>query len=207
METSQTVLGGLPYDLISVSYFRLVGYILLLLLGDCAGGIPASRLILKPQAFLLIRAGWKRWFGLTLRRCFCAVFAACMLLLAVGLFSAPEWKTLFSWLLFTLHMEMIAAVQVLLIALFENAAAAILPVVLMQIVTLFLSKYTSGAWALLLPGNWGALARTAKFEVPDNYGRLHGGIPLWAAIALNAAVLLAICLFGWRLIRRKCMKQ
>ena len=79
METSQTVLGGLPYDLISVSYFRLVGYILLLLLGDCAGGIPASRLILKPQAFLLIRAGWKRWFGLTLRRCFCAVFAACML--------------------------------------------------------------------------------------------------------------------------------
>ena len=54
MKTSYTVLGGLPYDLISVSYFRLVGYLLLLLLGDCAGGIPASRLILKPQVLTTV---------------------------------------------------------------------------------------------------------------------------------------------------------
>ena len=207
MKTFYIPLGGLPYDTSSVNYINLLIYLLLLLLGDCSSGAPAAQLLLKQHHFVLLRAGWRRWFWLSFRRCFRAVLAVCAVLLLIGLLTYPEWKTVWAWLLFTLHMEMIAAVQVLLMALFENAAATMLPVIFFQLTSLLLSNPIPGAWALLLPGNWGALARTAEFENPGAYGIFHGGFPLWAAFALNAAVLLAICLFGWRPVRRKRMKQ
>lgn len=206
-EAAPALLGGLPYEIQSVGYQRLLAYLLLLLLGSCAGGVPAARLLLKPHSFSLVRAGWRRWFARVLGRCLLSVLAFCGLLLAPNLLRHPEWRTLWAWLLFTLHMEMLAAVQVLLTALFENAAAAAASVTLTQTVSLLLSSRLPGAWALLLPGNWGALARTAEFELPDSLGSLHGGFPLWAAAALNAAVLLAIGSFGWRPIRRKHLKQ
>ena len=207
METSSVIFCGLPYDTAFVSYVRLLAYLLVLLPGDCASGIPAAQLLLKQHHFVLLRAGWRRWFWLTLRRCFCAVLVVCGVLLLITLLLYPEWKTLWAWMLFTLHLEMIAAVQVLLMALFENAAAAMLPVIFVQLVSMLLSQSFPGTLALLLPGNWGALARTTEFEVPDSLGRLHGGFPLWTAVALNLAVLLLICLFGWRFVRRKNMKR
>ena len=207
METSSVIFCGLPYDTAFVSYVRLLAYLLVLLLGDCSSGIPAAQLLLKQHHFVLLRAGWRRWFWLTLRRCFCAVLVVCGVLLLITLLLYPEWKTLWAWMLFTLHLEMIAAVQVLLMALFENAAAAMLPVIFVQLVSMLLSQSFPGTLALLLPGNWGALARTTEFEVPDSLGRLHGGFPLWTAVALNLAVLLLICLFGWRFVRRKNMKR
>ena len=82
-----------------------------------------------------------------------------------------------------------------------------LPVIFVQLVSMLLSQSVPGALALLLPGNWGALARTAEFRAPDSLGQLHGGFPLWAAVALNLSVLLLICLFGWRFVRRKNMKR
>lgn len=206
-EAAPALLGGLPYEIQSVGYQRLLAYLLLLLLGSCAGGVPAARLLLKPHSFSLVRAGWRRWFARVLGRCFLSVLAFCGLLLAPSLLRCPEWRTLWAWLLFTLHMEMLAAVQVLLTALFENAAAAAASVTLTQTVSLLLSSRLPGAWALLLPGNWGALARTAEFELPDSLGSLHGGFPLWAAAALNAAVLLAIGSFGWRPIRRRNVRK
>lgn len=206
-EAAPALLGGLPYEIQSVGYQRLLAYLLLLLLGSCAGGVPAARLLLKPHSFSLVRAGWRRWFARVLGRCLLSVLAFCGLLLAPSLLRCPEWRTLWAWLLFTLHMEMLAAVQVLLTALFENAMAAATSVTLTQIVSLLLSNAIPGALALLLPGNWGALARTSEFELPGSAGRLHGGFPLWAAAALNAAVLLPICLFGWRLVRGKTMKR
>lgn len=206
-EATPSLFGGLPYDIRSVEYKWVLACLLLLLLVDCSGGIPAARLLLKPHSFILVRAGWQRWFTLVLGRCFLAVLTCCGALLAPGLLRHLEWQTLWAWMLFTLHMEMIAAVQVFLTALFENATVAAASVTLTQIVSLLLSSRLPGAWALLLPGNWGALARTAEYEVPDKFGNFHGGFPLWAAAVLNAAVLLLIVLFGWRLVRRKHLKQ
>lgn len=201
------ILGGLPYDVSSVSYVVMLRYILILLLGNCAGGIPAARLAVRPQAFSLTRAGWRRWFAGILRRCFLLVLALCALLLAQALAAYPTWRTLWAWLLFTLHMQMIAALQVFLMAVLKNAAAALAPVLLVQLASLFLSMPLRYPLALVAPGNWGALNRTAEFEVPGRFGALHGGFPLWAAAALNLAVLLPICLFGWRLARRRYVKD
>ena len=221
--------GGLPYDTSLVSFLTLIAYILLLLIGDCASGIPAARLVLRPQSFVLVRAGWQRWFSLALRKCFLSALAACVILLIPGLLRFPDAKTLYAWLMFTLHMEMIAAVQVLLTALYENAVAALTPVLFVQLVSLLLSRKLPGLAALLLPGNWGSLCRTKEYEYSQLYrilnnlsapeeaaarsfpeyvaSRLHGGFLLWAAIALNLAVLLPICLFGWRLVRRKHQRK
>ena len=41
--------GGLPYNTSLISFLTLIAYILLLLIGDCASGIPAARLLLRPQ--------------------------------------------------------------------------------------------------------------------------------------------------------------
>ena len=202
MNGSFSLLGGLPYDVASVGYFRFLLYLLLLLLGDCAGGIPAARLILKSQSFVLLRAGWQRWFWRILSRCFLSVLAVCLLLLPIGLLCKPEWRTLWAWLLFTVHMEMLAAVQALLIALYQNAMVATVSVVLTQLASLLLSSRLPGASPLLFPGNWGALVRTVEFG-----GSLTRGFPLWAAVALNTAVLLTIVLFGWRLVRHRTLKE
>lgn len=202
MNETFSLLGGLPYDVSSVGYFRLLLYLLLLLLGDCAGGIPAARLILKSQSFVLLRAGWRRWFWRILSRCFLSVLSVCLLLLPISLLCEPMWRTLWAWLLFTLHMEMLAAVQALLIALYQNAMVATVSVVLTQLASLLLSNRLPGASPLLFPGNWGALVRTVEFG-----GSLTRGFPLWAAVALNTAVLLTIVLFGWRLVRHRTLKE
>ncbi len=201
MDRFSSLFGGLPYDVASVGYFRLLLYLLLLLLGDCAGGVPAARLLLKPQSFVLLRAGWRRWLWRVLSRCFASVLALCLLLLPIGLLRDPMWRTLWAWLLFTLHMEMLAAVQVLLIALYQNALIATVSVTFVQLASLFLSSRLPGALPLLLPGNWGALARTAEF------GARQDSFPLWAAAVLNAAVLLLITLFGWCFVRHKKMRE
>ena len=201
MDRFSSLFGGLPYDVASVGYFRLLFYLLLLLLGDCAGGVPAARLLLKPQSFVLLRAGWRRWFWMVLSRCFASVLALCLLLLPIGLLRAPTWETVRAWLLFTLHMEMLAAVQVLLIALYQNAMVAAVSVSFVQLASLFLSSRLPGALPLLLPGNWGALARTAEF------GARQDSFPLWAAAVLNAVVLLLITLFGWCFVRRNFYDQ
>ena len=201
MDRFSSLFGGLPYDVASVGYFRLLFYLLLLLLGDCAGGVPAARLLLKPQSFVLLRAGWRRWLWRVLSRCFASVLALCLLLLPIGLLRDPMWRTLWAWLLFTVHMEMLAAVQVLLIALYQNALIATVSVTFVQLASLFLSSRLPGALPLLLPGNWGALARTAE------YGARQDSFPLWAAAVLNAAVLLLITLFGWCFVRHKKMRE
>ena len=196
---------GLPYfvDALNVGNWRLVRYLLLLVLMNGAGGLPAARRILRPNVFVLHRAGWRRWFRGILFRSLALVFAVSLPLLALGFARYPEGKTVFAWLLFTLHMQMMSAVQVLLIALYDNAIAAVAAVLSVQLISLFSSNPIPGAWALLLPGNWGALARSAEYENPGAYGLFHGGFPLWSAFALNAAVLLPIVLFGWRAVRRK----
>ena len=201
MDRSFALFGGLPYDVASVGYFRLLLYLLLLLLGDCVGGVPAARLLLKPQSFVLLRAGWRRWLWRVLSRCFASVLVLCLLLLPVGLLCVPTETTVLAWLVFALHMEMLAAVQVLLIALYQNAMIATVSVSFVQLASLFLSSRLSGALPLLLPGNWGALARSAE------YGAGGIGFPLWAAAVLNAAVLLLITRFGWRLVRSQKMKE
>ena len=68
--------------------------------------------------------------------------------------------------------------------------------------SLLLSNRLPGALPLLLPGNLGALVRTVEFG-----GSLTRGFPLWAAVALNTAVLLTIVLFGWRLVRHRNLKE
>lgn len=161
-----TLLGGLPYDTSQVSYLTLLSYILLLLLVDCAGGIPAARLALRPRSFVLVRAGWRRWFGQILRRCSLSVLAVCGILLIPALIRHPTRTTLCAWLLFTLHMETAAAVQVLLIALFRNVAAALIPVLFLQLASVLLSVRLPGPWAVLLPPNWGSLFRTSEYELP-----------------------------------------
>ena len=206
MNTGMVLFGGLPYDVSAVSVVRLLAYLLILLLGDSAGGVPAAQLILRSQTFTLLRAGWKRWFRGVLLRCFLTVTAFCAVLLLIGLCAVPAWKTLLAWLLFTEHMLMLAALQALLIALFQNALAGEVTVLFVQLVSLFFSVRLPGSLALLLPGNWGMLARAAEFEAPQRFTELHSGIPLWTAFVLNAAVLLLIVIFGWRLVRRKHTK-
>ena len=100
------------------------------------------------------------------------------------------------------HMEMLAAVQVFLIALYQNTMVATVSVIITQLASLLLSNRLPGALPLLLPGNLGALVRTVEFG-----GSLTRGFPLWAAVALNTAVLLTIVLFGWRLVRHRNLKE
>lgn len=220
-----TLFGGMPYDTNQISYLLLLSWLMLLVIGDCASGIPAARLLLRPRGFVLIRAGWRRWFRLALRSCCLSTLVVCVILLIPALLHCPGSQTLLAWLLFTLHMEAVAAVQVLLMALFEKATSAMTPVVLVQFASVLSSQRFSGASALLLPGNWGSLARTKEYEHQNLFEILsqrsvaqslsrehfrefvsantHGGFPLWAAFALNIAVILLIALFGWRLVRRK----
>ena len=207
MNTGTVLFGGLPYDVSAVSVVRLLAYLLILLLGDSAGGVPAAQLILRSQTFTLLRAGWKRWFRGVLLRCFLTVAAFCAVLLPVGLCAAPTLRTLLAWLLFAEHMLMLLALQALLIALFQNAFAGEVTVLFLQLVSLFFSVRLPGPLALLLPGNWGMLARSAEYEAPPPLGGLHGGFPLWTAFALNAAVLLLIVIFGWRLVRYRNLKE
>ncbi len=203
MRTGTVLFGGLPYDITAVGIVRLLAYILILLLGDSAGGIPATRLILRSKTFVLLRAGWKRWFRGVLLRCLLSTAVFCAILLLFGLCEAPAWKTVLAWLLFAEHMLMLAALQALLIALFQNALAGEVTVLFLQLVSLLFSDRLPGSLALLLPGNWGMLARSAEFEAPPRFGGLHGGFPFWAAFPLNAAALLLIVFWGWRLVRRK----
>ena len=174
---------------------------------NCAGGLPAAGLILRPNVFVLHRAGWRNWFQQVLRHSLGIVLAVSVPLLALGLQRYPESKTILAWLLFTLHMEMLTAAQALILALFDNAIVAVSGVTAVQLISLFSSNPIPGKLALLLPGNWGALARSAEYENPGAYGILHGGFPLWAAFALNAAVLFFIACFGWRMVRRKNAAQ
>ena len=207
MRTGTVLFGGLPYDVTAVSTVRLLAYLLILLLGDGAGGVPAARLILQSKTFLLIRAGWKRWFRGVLLRCLLSAAVFCAILLLIGLCEAPAWKTILAWLLFTEHMLMLAALQALLIALFQNALAGEVTVIFLQLVSLFFSWRLMDALAILMPGNWGMLARTAEFVPLQLNGERHGGFPLWAAFALNAAVLLLIVIFGWRFVRYRNLKE
>lgn len=207
MNTGTVLFGGLPYDVSAVSVVRLLAYLLILLLGDSACGVPAAGLILQSKTFLLIRAGWKRWFRGVLLRCLLSMAIFCAILLLIGLCEAPAWKTILTWLLFTEHMLMLAALQALLIALFQSALAGEVTVLFLQLASLLFSVRLSGPLALLLPGNWGMLARSAEYEAPPPLGGLHGGFPLWAAFAGNAAVLLMIVIFGWRLVRYRNLKE
>lgn len=207
MHTGTVLFGGLPYILDFVSPAQLCAYLLILLLGDGAGGVPAANLILRSQTFTLLRAGWKRWFRGVLLRCLLSVAVYCVALLLIGLWAAPTWRTVLAWLLFAEHILMLAALQVLLIALFQSALVGEVTVIVLQLVSLFLSWRLMDTLAILLPGNWGMLARTAEFVPPQLNGERHGGFPLWTAFALNAAVLLLIVLFGWRLVRHKNLKR
>ena len=207
MNTGTVLFGGLPYDISAVSAVRLLAYLLILLLGDGAGGVPAARMILRSQTFTLPRAGWKRWFRGVLLRCLLSAAVFCAALLLIGLCAAPTWKTVLAWLLYAEHILMLAALQALLIALFQNAFAGEVTVLFLQLVSLFFSVRLPGAFALLLPGNWGMLARSAEYEAPPPLGELHGGFPLWTAFAGNAAVLLMIVIFGWRLVRYRNLKE
>ena len=200
---------GLPYnvDVLNVGNWKLVRYLLLLVLMNSAGGLPSAGRILRPNIFVLPRAGWRSWFQQVLRRSLEIELTVSVPLLALGLLRYPESKTILAWLLFTLHMEMITAVQTLIIALFDNAIVAVSGVTAVQLISLFSSNQIPGKLALLLPGNCGALARSAEYENPGAYGIFHGGFPLWTAFALNAAVLLLIALYGWRFVRLKRLKQ
>ena len=207
MHTGTVLFGGLPYILDFISPAQLCAYLLILLLGDGAGGVPAARLILRSKTFVLVRAGWKRWFRGVLLRCLLSAAVFCAALLLVGLCEEPTWKTVLAWLLYAEHILMLAALQALLIALFQNAFAGEVTVIFLQLVSLFFSWRLMDALAILMPGNWGMLARTAEFVPPQLNGERHGGFPLWTAFALNAAVLLLIVFFGWRLVRHRNLKE
>ena len=51
--------GGLPYNTSLISFLTLIAYILLLLIGDCASGIPAARLLGRALQTLRFFAGGK----------------------------------------------------------------------------------------------------------------------------------------------------
>lgn len=198
------VIGGLPLLIELSSPIEIVRYLLLTFFFDLLAGVPAARSVAKPNAFSLLRAGWRRWWMRLLAKILCvnvlAGLAALPLVLAIfPQFSQSELLT--CWALWLPYMLACAALQTLLIGFFQNAQAGLAPMLLWQLCSVFCSVIMSsqlppGNWQLLMIGNWGSYLRTQEAGEPF-------GVNLAAGLCLSSLTLGLTYFFGWRLVRRR----
>ena len=196
----QSVIGGLPLETGLCGPIQILRYFLLLILFDLLSGVIATNRACGAKSLVLLRAGWKRWFQQILLRALCAVCCAALVILLPVYLAWPEPDTLNGWMLFSLYAAACAAIQVFLIAYTQNAAVGLVPVIFLQLCSVFLSKLLPGNWKLLLFGNWGCYLRTTSAGEEQ-------GVSLLACIALDLAAPLLIYWIGWRLVRRHHQKR
>lgn len=190
-----TTLAGLPEEPALAGTIALLRYLLLLGLLDCAAGRTAAGLAGRSKVFYLPRCGYKKWVRLMLGRSWLAALPVLAAALALSLWRStdPAGQLLTAAAILALNMLVLIGVQSLLIALFGAAVAGFVPLILTQLLSLFVSKALPGTWKLLLPGNWGMAARSVLAQ-PD-------GWPLLWVLGVEAALALVLWAAGWRLVR------
>lgn len=189
-----TCLAGLPEDTSLWTALLLMRYLLLLGILDCVSGQVAVRLAGQSKIFYLPRSGYRNWCRSVLQRsCFPVLPIICIaLLLSLWQSPDPAWNVVIAAAILALNIITLAGLQTLLILLFGGIAGFV-PLILMQLLSLFFSYSFSEAWKLLLPGNWGMAIRST-LAATDGY-------PLLWMIGIEALLLLVLWAEGWRLVR------
>lgn len=189
-----TCLAGLPEDTSGWTSLILMRYLLRLILLDCVSGQVAVRLAGKSKIFYLPRRGYQDWCRSVLRRSCFPVMPLIFIALLLSLWQSPDpaQNVVIAAAILALNMITLAGLQTLLILLFGGAAGFV-PLILMQLLSLFASYSLPGAWKLLLPGNWGMAIRST-LATADGY-------PLLWTIGIEVLLLSVLWTEGWRLVR------
>ncbi|MCD8085955.1 MAG: hypothetical protein LUE61_12005 [Clostridiales bacterium] len=189
-----TVLAGLSEAKEAWNWLAVVRYLLLVSLVFLCAGAVATNDADRTRIFYLPRYGYRRWCRVVMLRSGGAVLpviaAGCILGIAFG---AIPWEALASAAVLALNMVLLAWVQALLI-LWKGANAGAVCLFAQQFLALGLSEYLPGNWKLLLPGNWGMLGRSSII--------VEDGFSLPLAMAVELAVMAALWLCFWRIVRR-----
>lgn len=189
-----TCLAGLPEDTSAWNSLLLMRYLLLLGLLDCASGQVAVRLAGQSKIFYLPRDGYRNWCRSILQRSCLHVLSLIGIALLLSLWQSPDttWDVVIAAAILALNAVALAGIQTLMILLF-GSIAGFAPLILIQLLSLFASRYLPGAWKLLLPGNWGMAIRST-LATTDGY-------PLFWVIGVEILLLLLLWGEGWRLVR------
>lgn len=192
-------LAGLPEETNSIFYVSR--YLFLLALLDCSSGQVISRRVGRSKTFYLPRQGYKHWCMSILCRSCAAVlgFLIVIFLVALVVNDEPVGNLAAATGVLALNAVTLASVQAILIMLFDSSTAGFVPIILIQLFSLFLSRFLPGAWKLLLPGNWAMMVRTSFY--------MDEGFPLAGAISIELVLLLLVWLEGWRFIRWHSRKE
>ena len=188
-----TIIGGLPLNTEFCSYRDILLYLLVLLLIDTVPGIFAAELSLHRNDFTLLRSGWKNWMRSLFLRTELVSLGLCVLLFPLAYFTGSDTDFFAVWGLFTLYALCCGGIQSFLLVCFPNTNYSYISLILLQLCSVFLSKYVPGQWKLLFFGNWGCYNRSIPL--------VEDGISLLGAVGLNLCTLLIILLVGWRLVR------
>ncbi|MDR0890045.1 MAG: hypothetical protein LBM28_05315 [Oscillospiraceae bacterium] len=191
------IIGGLPFDTTQSSAMQILGYLFLLIITDAIAGVYATKMGARTDGFFLHRAGWARWVRHILRQACFYVLCWCALCGLLSILLLP--RTVYAVGIFSVYAVFCAAVQTLLILTFRNAQAGLLPVIFLQLCSLYFSKALPGQWKLLLFGNWGSYLRTTFYGAD--------GIAWFTALAIEVAGIAGIYVAGWRLIRYMNQKR
>lgn len=145
----------------TLSNFTGMRYLLLLGLSDCVSGQVAVRLAEQSKIFYLPRSGYRDWCRFVLQRSCVSVLPLICIALLLSLWQSPDpaQNVVIAAAILALNMITLAGLQTLLILLFGGIAGFV-PLILMQLLSLFVSCSLPGAWKLLLPGNWGMAIRS-----------------------------------------------
>lgn len=189
-----TCLAGLPEDTSAWTSLLLMRYLLLLGLLDCVCGQVAVRLAGKSKTFYLPRSGYQKWYRFVLQcSCFPILPLICAaLLLSIWQSPDPMPNVVIAAAILALNAVTLAGIQTLMILLFGGIAGFV-PLILIQLLSLFFSYRLPGAWKLVLPGNWGMVMRST-LAATDGY-------PLFWVIGIEILLLLVLWTEGWRLVR------
>lgn len=189
-----TCLAGLPEDTSAWTSLLLMRYLLLLGLLDCVSGQVAVRLAGQSKIFYLPRGGYRNWCRSILQRSCLPIIPLIGVAFLLSLWQSPDstWNLVIAAIVLALNSITLAGVQTLMILLFGSIAGFV-PLILIQLLSLFASHSFPGAWKLLFPGNWGMAIRSTLATTD--------GCPLFWVIGIEILLLLFLWTEGWRMVR------
>lgn len=185
---------GLSEDNSLWNSLMLMRYLFLLGVLDCASGQIVIRVISRSKPFYLPRSGYRDWCRLALKRSSIPVLLLIGIVLLLSLWRSadPVRYVLIATGVFALNIITLTCVQTLLILTF-GPGFGFVPLMFIQVLSLFISYSLPGTWKLLLPGNWGMVMRSTLSTAE--------GYPMSAAIGMELLLLLILWAEGWRLVR------